>query len=131
MLQTFKVKVKQLKKQSLVLYYAYSDPRLPFWKKMFIGLVVGYLFSPLDLIPDFIPIIGYLDDLILVPFGIYISLKIIPPEILEESRTKAKQSENQHFPIGRKTAITIVLLWLFGFFVLIYLFLRLFRIQIP
>lgn len=129
MLQNFKAKVKRLKQESLVLYYAYSDQRLPFWKKMFVGLVVGYLFSPLDLIPDFIPVIGYLDDLIIVPLGLYISLRIIPPEILEDSRTKAKQLEYQQIPIGRKTAVIIVLVWVFGLLSLLYVFLRFFHIH--
>lgn len=119
MLQKLKKKVKELKKQSLVLYYAYSDKRLPFWKKLFIGLVIGYLFSPIDLIPDFIPVIGYLDDLLLIPLGIIISLKLIPPDILADSKKIAEEQANSSFPIGKKTAFFIIILWIVGIFLTI------------
>ena len=94
MLDRFKEKVKELKKESLVLYYCYRDPRLPIWKKSIIAFVIGYLFSPLDLIPDFIPVLGYLDDLIIVPFGIYISLRIVPEEILTAASNKADENKD-------------------------------------
>jgi len=107
-------KLKVLKQNSLVLYYACTSPNLSLWKKLFISIVVGYLFSPIDLIPDFIPIIGYIDDLIIVPIGIYIAMRIIPKEILEESKTKINEMKNEELPIGKKTAIGIIILWIIG-----------------
>lgn len=126
MFQKLKNKVKILKEQSLVLYYSYKNPKLSLWKKIFVGLVIGYLFSPIDLIPDFIPIIGYLDDLIIVPLGISICLKLIPKEILDESRRKVQQNEITNLPIGKKTAIFIILLWIIGIFFLVFFILKLF-----
>lgn len=126
MLQKFKNQVKELKKQSLVLYYAYSDHRMPFWKKMFLGLVVGYLFSPIDLIPDFIPVIGFLDDLLLIPLGISVSLKLIPQDILADSIKKADEQINPSFPVGKKTAFLIVILWITGIFLTLLFVVRFF-----
>ncbi len=77
-----KNKVKQLKKQIYILKIAYIDARTPFFAKLLIGLTVGYLLSPIDLIPDFIPILGVIDDLILVPILIFMSIKTIPTEVL-------------------------------------------------
>lgn len=128
MLQKLKSKVKKLKEQSLVLYYSYKNPKLPLWKKIFVGMVIGYLFSPIDLIPDFIPIIGYLDDLIIVPLGISISLKLIPKDILDESRRKVQENDIKNLPIGKKTAIFIILLWITGIFLLLYFMVKLFHL---
>ena len=127
MLKKVKNRVKKLKEQSLVLYYAYKNPKLPLWKKIFVGLVIGYLFSPIDLIPDFIPIIGYLDDLIIVPLGISISLKLIPKDILDESRRKVQENEIKNLLVGKKTAIFIILLWIVSIFSLLFLILKLFK----
>ena len=85
-------KIKQraltLKKEVFALYYAYQDPRVPWLAKVWIAVVVGYAFSPIDLIPDFIPVIGLLDDLLLVPIGIAIALKMIPPEVMIDARDR-------------------------------------------
>ena len=125
MLTNYKNTVKRLKKQSLVLYFAYSDSRLPLWKKIFVSLVIGYLFSPIDLIPDFIPVIGYLDDLIIVPIGIYISLRLIPSEILEDSKKRIEEEDIQQIPVGRKTALLIILIWIVGLSLVLIFLLRL------
>lgn len=74
-----------------LLKLAYKDKRIPFLAKIFIGMVIGYALSPIDLIPDFIPIIGYLDDLIIVPLGIFLALKMIPKDILDEYKKKLEQ----------------------------------------
>jgi len=81
---------RALKKKVVVLYLAYSHPRTPFVAKFVTGLVVGYALSPIDLIPDFIPVIGFLDDLIIVPAGIYLALRLIPPEIIAECETRSE-----------------------------------------
>src|SRR5438093_1996163 len=83
-------RAKQLKTEVYALYLACRDPRVPWYAKLFAACVVGYAFSPIDLIPDFIPVLGYLDDLILVPLGIALAVKMIPQPILDECRLKAQ-----------------------------------------
>ena len=104
-------KVRQLKTDTYALYLAYKDPRVPWYAKVFVAIVVAYALSPIDLIPDFIPVLGYLDDLIIIPAGFYLSLKMIPQEVLEECREKAQST-----PVNDKTkwfaALIIVLIWL-------------------
>ncbi|MCP8304687.1 MAG: DUF1232 domain-containing protein [archaeon] len=111
-IKSLKEKTKQLKTDIYALYLAYKDPRVPWYAKLFIAVIVGYALSPIDLIPDFIPILGYLDDLLIIPAGISLSLKMIPKEVLEEYREKAKSE-----PISSKSkwvvAFIIVLIWLF------------------
>ena len=109
-------KIKQraltLKKEVFALYYAYQDPRVPWLAKVWIAVVVGYAFSPIDLIPDFIPVIGLLDDLLLVPIGIAIALKMIPPEVMIDARAKAEQSSTDKRTSWVAASI-IVGLWIF------------------
>ncbi|MFX0062201.1 MAG: YkvA family protein [Candidatus Hermodarchaeota archaeon] len=114
MLEGFKNKVKDLKRESYALYLAYRDRRVPRWSRFFLAIVIGYAFCPIDLIPDFIPILGYLDDLVLVPLGIYIALKLIPSEIMEECRNRAEEESERDIPLGKKVAIIILLLWIIG-----------------
>jgi uncharacterized membrane protein YkvA (DUF1232 family) len=83
-LDGWKQKVKRLKVEVYALYLAYRDPRVPLHARIFAACVVGYAFSPIDLIPDFIPVIGYLDDLIIVPLGILIALRMIPADVMAE-----------------------------------------------
>ncbi|MGW6663462.1 YkvA family protein [Peribacillus sp. NPDC055009] len=80
-----------LKRQIFILYFACKDERVPWYAKVFTACVVAYAFSPIDLIPDFIPILGYLDDVILVPLGIIIALKMIPKSVLTECESKAEE----------------------------------------
>ena len=110
MLDKFKAATKSLKADTYALYLAYRDPRTPWYAKIWAALVVAYAFSPIDLIPDFIPVLGYLDDLLLVPLGVFLALKIIPAEVMTESRENVKE-------IGQKSAnwwaaALIILLWL-------------------
>ncbi len=88
-LDTWQQAAKRLKAETFALYLAYHDPRVPVYAKAFAIIVVAYAFSPLDLIPDFNPIIGYLDDLILVPLGISIALRMIPNQVMDEARVRA------------------------------------------
>ena len=110
-IKSWKEKAKQLKTDTYVLYLAYRDPRTPWYAKVFMALIIGYALSPIDLIPDFIPVFGYLDDLIIVPAGVALSLKMIPKEVLEECRQKTKAE-----PISSKlkwiAAVVIALVWL-------------------
>jgi uncharacterized membrane protein YkvA (DUF1232 family) len=92
---------------------AYKDPRVPLHAKLFAALVVGYAFSPLDLIPDPIPVLGYLDDLILIPLGVALAVRMIPENVLSESRQEArKMVERDERPVSRAAAAVIVVLWL-------------------
>jgi uncharacterized membrane protein YkvA (DUF1232 family) len=102
-----------LKSETYALYLAYRDPRVPWYAKLFAALVVGYAFSPIDLIPDPIPVLGYLDDLILVPLGVALAVRMIPEDVLSESRQKAQEMvERGERPVSRAAAAVIVVLWL-------------------
>lgn len=111
MLQQWKATVRKLKEDIYTLYLAYRDPRVPFSAKVVLILTVAYAFSPIDLIPDFIPVLGYLDDLILLPLGIWLSLKLLPAEVVEEYRVKARQQLLERKPNYFMAAV-IVLVWL-------------------
>ena len=103
----------RLKSETHALYLAYRDPRVPWYAKLFAALVVGYAFSPIDLIPDSIPVLGYLDDLILVPLGVALAVRMIPEDVLSESRQKARAMvERGERPVSRAAAAVIVVLWL-------------------
>ncbi len=112
MLAYWKQQAKRLKLEIHALTIAYRDPRTPWYAKLFAACVVGYAFSPIDLIPDPIPILGYVDDLILLPIGIWLALKIIPAPIMEESRNSARLQQTQKRPTNWVAAGIIILLWL-------------------
>jgi uncharacterized membrane protein YkvA (DUF1232 family) len=112
MIEKWKQDAQNLKKESYALFLAYKDPRTPWYAKLFTGLVVAYAFSPLDLIPDFIPILGYLDDLILVPLGAAAAIKMIPPEVMAECRVKAQMEMDKGKPVNWVVAVLIVLVWI-------------------
>ncbi|MBP1154874.1 MULTISPECIES: YkvA family protein [unclassified Paenibacillus] len=107
-----KTMVKKLKSNLMVMYLAYRDPRVPLFAKIFAICVVAYAFSPVDLIPDFIPILGYLDDLILVPLGVYIALRLFPKEVLEEYRARAEEQRKLGKPKNWITGTLIIALWI-------------------
>lgn len=88
----WKTKAKALKHEITALYLASRDPRTPWYAKAFMFLVLAYAISPIDLIPDFIPVVGYLDDLIIIPAGIYLAIKMIPSRIMQECREKAQNN---------------------------------------
>ena len=103
----------RLQSETYALYLAYRDPRVPWYVKLFAALVVGYAFSPIDLIPDPIPVFGYLDDLILVPLGVALAVRMIPEDVLSESRQKAREMiVRGERPVSRAAAAVIVVLWL-------------------
>ena len=111
MLQDFKNRVRQLKRETHALYLAARDPRTPWYAKLFVAGVVAYAFSPIDLIPDFIPVLGYLDDLILIPLGIAVAIKLIPPEVLSECRARAAEAAASGKPVSRVAAAVIIGIW--------------------
>jgi uncharacterized membrane protein YkvA (DUF1232 family) len=102
----------RLKAEIHALYLAYRDPRVPLYARVFAALVVGYAFSPIDLIPDPIPVLGYLDDLVLVPLGAALAIRMIPDPVLAECREKARQASRKSKPVNRVAAVAIVAVWL-------------------
>lgn len=92
--EKLKAKAKSLKKELKVIYLAYKRPDVPWYAKLVAGLVVGYALSPIDLIPDFVPVLGYLDDIILIPLGISLVIKLIPKNILDECRVQADEVQD-------------------------------------
>jgi uncharacterized membrane protein YkvA (DUF1232 family) len=109
MLDKFKRATQALKADTYALYLAYRDPRTPWYAKVWAALVVAYAFSPIDLIPDFIPVLGYLDDLLIVPLGVFLAIKLIPEDVMATSRKKAQ--ENHEKPVNWWSGILIILLW--------------------
>lgn len=100
---------RALKRDVVALWIAARDRRTPLAAKLLAGAVAAYALSPIDLIPDFIPVLGYLDDLLLVPAGIWLAARLIPPELLAEFRASATARENPRSLAG---AVAIVVLWL-------------------
>jgi len=109
-IETLRIKAGKLKKEIMAIYYAYQHPGVTRWPKIIIAFTLGYALSPIDLIPDFIPVLGYLDDLIIIPALISLSIKLIPPEIMEESRKKA-QAQPLTLKENHLFAVIFVLIW--------------------
>lgn len=102
---------RRLKQELYALYLAYRDPRVPWYARVLAAGVLAYAFSPFDLIPDFIPIIGYLDDLILVPLAIAIVLRMIPPGVMAECRERAREEITQK-PVNWVAGALMIAVWL-------------------
>lgn len=103
---------RRLKRDTYALYLALRDPRTPWYAKLIAACVVAYAFSPIDLIPDFIPVLGYLDDLIVVPLGILLALKLIPTHVMADCRAEAEASRPASKPRNYAGAAAIVAIWL-------------------
>lgn len=124
--QAWKRRTRQLSAQTYTLYPAYRHPRTPWYAKVFAALIVGYVFSPIDPIPDFIPGVGLLDEMVVVPIGILIAAKMIPPDVFEECREKAREVEEGEKPASRVAALIVVAVWLLCVAAAIFLALRVF-----
>ena len=111
-IEAWKQWARQLKVETYAVYLTYKDPRTPWYARIFAACVVGYAFSPIDLIPDPIPVLGYLDDLVLVPVGVAIALKMIPQAVLAECREKAQAAMSQGKPTNWTAAGVIMAIWL-------------------
>jgi uncharacterized membrane protein YkvA (DUF1232 family) len=111
-IEKWKRRVKELKVEVYAIYLAYKDPRVPWYARIFTACVVGYAFSPIDLIPDPIPVLGYLDDLVLVPLGIMLAIKLIPPDVLVDCRVQAREVMKQGKPVNRSAAAIIIIIWI-------------------
>ncbi len=111
-MQSLKQLARKLKNEVYAVYLASKDSRTPWYARLLAIVIVAYAFSPIDLIPDFIPILGYLDDLILVPAGIWFVTQLIPPHVLAECRERSAAMKSQGKPKNWIAAGAIVLLWL-------------------
>lgn len=112
MFENLKQRARQLRSETFALYLAARDPRTPWYAKILVAGIVAYAFSPIDLIPDFLPVIGYLDDLILVPLGLALAIKLVPEAVLAECRARARESMKKEKPVSRIAAAVVVVIWL-------------------
>jgi uncharacterized membrane protein YkvA (DUF1232 family) len=125
LLETLKSRAKTLKRDTLALWYAARDQRTPWYARLLAVVVAAYALSPVDLIPDFVPVLGYLDDLILIPAGIALTLRLIPPEIMAASRAKADSALVKPNPWWM--TMLIILVWVGVLALLFFLLLPLFQ----
>lgn len=107
---TLKAWARTLKQHTLTVYFAARDPRTPLAVRLLALLVAAYALSPIDLIPDFIPVIGYLDDLLLLPLGIALVVRLTPPAVIAAAREKAAQATER--PVSRGAVVVIVAIWI-------------------
>ena len=112
MVERWKAWARGLNVEVHALYLACRDPRVPWYAKVLAATVVAYAFSPIDLIPDPIPILGYLDDLVLLPLGVLVVRRMIPPQVLAESRARAHEAMGQGKPVNWTAAVVIVAIWM-------------------
>jgi uncharacterized membrane protein YkvA (DUF1232 family) len=100
---------KELKQQTLVVYFAARDPRTPWLVRLLALFIAAYALSPIDLVPDFIPVLGYLDDLIIVPLGLLLVLRLVPSEVKQSAREQAASAAER--PVSRAMAVVVVAIW--------------------
>ncbi|MDH7943697.1 DUF1232 domain-containing protein [Pseudohongiella sp. SYSU M77423] len=117
-LQFIKEQARNIRAQTLAIYYAARDPRMPFFVRVLAILVAAYALSPIDLIPDFIPIIGLLDDIIIIPAGLALIMRLTPPSVMESARLQAQEAAEK--PVSYSAAVIIITTWL----VLLWVFAR-------
>src|ERR671917_897795 len=111
-LEVWKRWARRLSQQTYALYLAYRHPGTPWYAKIFAALIVGYVFSPIDPIPDFIPGVGLLDEMVVVPIGVLIAAKMIPREVFEECREKAREVAEGEKPVSRVAVVVVAAVWL-------------------
>ena len=108
-LDKLKQRARVLKAETHVLYFAARHPGTPWYAKLLVAGIVAYAFSPVDLIPDFIPVLGLLDDLVLIPLGIWLAIRLVPPAVLAECRSRAQERGKR---VSRVAGAVIVATWL-------------------
>jgi uncharacterized membrane protein YkvA (DUF1232 family) len=110
-LDRWKARAGELQRDTYALYLASRDPRVPWHAKLLVALVVAYALSPIDLVPDFVPVLGYLDDLVLVPLGIMIALKVVSPELMAEHRAAAAGKFKDGAPRSVFGVAVVIMIW--------------------
>jgi len=108
---SWKEKAQALRIQLAALVYAYRDRRTPWYARVWVAILAAYAFSPIDLIPDFIPVLGYLDDFVLIPLGVLLALKMIPAQVMVESRVKANEALDAERPEFKFMAWVVIGMW--------------------
>ena len=116
-LNSLKRQAKTLKTHTLTVYFAARDPRMPMLVRVLAILVAAYAFSPIDLIPDFIPIIGFLDDIILLPLGLALAMRLTPAAVIESAQLKAQEAAGK--PVSYSAAVLVIMIWLGTLWVLL------------
>jgi len=104
--------MRRLRAETFALYLAARDPRTPWYARLFVAFIVACALSPIDLIPDFVPVLGYLDDVILIPIGIALALRMVPPEVIAAARERARAELAGNRPRSRAAAVVIVTVWI-------------------
>jgi len=112
LLAELKQRACHLKAETFALYLAARDPRTPWYAKLLVAGIVAYAVSPIDLIPDFVPVLGYLDDLILIPVGITLAIRLVPNSVLADCRAQAQKTFKNGKPVSRIAGAVIVVVWL-------------------
>ena len=112
LLSELKQRARHLKAETFALYLAARDPRTLWYAKLLVAGIVAYALSPIDLIPDFVPVLGYLDDLILIPIGIALAIKLVPHQVLAECRARAQETIQNGKPVSWVAGAVIVVIWL-------------------
>lgn len=112
MFARLKERAAALKREAFALSIAVRDRRVPWYARAVMILVLAYAFSPIDLIPDFIPVLGYLDDLVLIPLGVALAMKMVPAQVMREARQQALELEQRGKPFSWLGAVIIIALWL-------------------
>jgi uncharacterized membrane protein YkvA (DUF1232 family) len=112
LLAELKQRAGHLKTETFALYLAARDPRTPWYAKLFVAGIVAYAVSPIDLIPDFVPVLGYLDDLILIPVGIALAIRLVPDSVLADCRMQAQEIFKKGKPVSRIAGVVIVIIWI-------------------
>jgi uncharacterized membrane protein YkvA (DUF1232 family) len=111
LLTDIKQRTRRLKAETFALYLAARHPGTPWYAKLFVAGIVAYALSPIDLIPDFVPVLGYVDDFILIPLGIALAIKMIPAPVLAECRARAQEVLANGKPVSRVAGVVIVVMW--------------------
>ena len=122
MLEGWRQRARRLRRDTLTLYFAWRDPRTPLAARVLAAGVAGYALSPIDLIPDFVPVLGLVDDLIIVPLGIALVVKMLPSAVLADARERAAVATSR--PTSRSAAAAIVMIWLLALAFVIVLLMR-------
>jgi uncharacterized membrane protein YkvA (DUF1232 family) len=112
LLAELKQRARHLKTETFALYLAARDPRTPWYAKLLMAGIVAYAVSPIDLIPDFVPVLGYLDDLILIPAGIALAIRLVPDSVLADCRAQAQEIFKNGKPVSRIGGVVIVVIWI-------------------
>jgi uncharacterized membrane protein YkvA (DUF1232 family) len=111
MTASWRARVAALKRETLALYLAARHPRTPWYARALVAAIVAYALSPIDLIPDFVPVLGLVDDMLLLPLGIGLALRLIPADVMAECRARAATAFVEGRPVSRSAAVAIVLVW--------------------